>query len=159
MLKFFFKIALVILILFGIGNVTNYIMTGNTPDIEIPNLTDALSEKLKSIKDKKLVNDSYLYKWRDDKGIIHYSSEKPIENIRNLEQIKLSSDTNIVPAVSETEVTNNTTLQQLSEPTSTDFPENVYSPAAIEQLIDQAKDTQNLMNEQFDQQESIINSQ
>jgi uncharacterized protein DUF4124 len=160
MLKFFFKIALVILILLGLGNVTNYLMTGNTPDIEISKLTDSLSDKFKSIKIKKPVTDSYLYKWRDDKGVIHYTSEKPTGNIQNLEQIKLSSDTNIVPSVSETEVTNdNATHHQSSELTSTNVPTNIYSPEGVKQLIEQAKEVQNLTNEQFNQQENIINSQ
>jgi uncharacterized protein DUF4124 len=169
MLKFFFKIAMVLLILFGLASYANYLMTGNMPnilidkptlpDIKVSRLTDSLSDKFKSIKINKPVTDSYLYKWRDDKGVIHYTSEKPTENIQNLEQIKLSSDTNIVPAVSESEVTNdNTTQQQSSESTSIDFPTNVYSPEGVKQLIDQAKDVENLMNEQFDQQKNIINN-
>ncbi len=165
MLNFLFKIILVILILFGLGSYTNYLLTGKAPDIVInkptfpdikmPNLTETLSDKLSVIKEKKSAANTYLYKWRDTKGVMHYTSEKPPENIQNFESIKLSNDTNIIPAVSDSEVAHKKPAEQHAP--STNLPTNIYSPDGIKHLFDQAKDVQNLINDQFTQQENSIN--
>ena len=165
MLKFLFKIILVILILFGLGSYTNYLLTGKAPDIVInkptlpdikmSNLTETLSDKFSVIKEKKPAANTYLYKWRDTKGVMHYTSEKPPENIQNFESIKLSNDTNIIPAVSDNEVAHKKPAQQ--QVPSTNLPANIYSPEGIKHLFDQAKDVQNLMNDHSIQQEKSIN--
>lgn len=168
MLKLLLKIIFIIILLFGFSNYANYLVTGEPPEInikkltlpniEISKITDSISEKLESAREEiePAAKNTYLYKWRDEKGIIHYTSEKPSENIQNIESIKLSNDTNVVPAVSENK-TNSEKANQLQTP-STDLSENIYSPEGIIHLFDQAKDVQNLMNEQFSQQENIINS-
>jgi len=167
MLKFFFKLIFVFILLFGFSNYANYLATGKPPeinikktvlpDIDISNITDSISDKFESVKEEiePEVKDSYLYKWRDEKGVIHYTSEKPSENIQNLESIKLSNDTNVVPAVSE----NKSPPKENNKHSlpSAELPVNIYSPEGIKHLFDQAKDIQNLTNEQFNRQENIIN--
>ncbi len=165
MLKFLFKLILVILILFGLSSYTNYLLTGKTPDIainkptlpdiEISKLTDTLSDKFNIIEEKKPAANTYLYKWRDTKGVIHYTSKKPPENIQDFESIKLSNNTNVVPAVSDNEVIHEKQTQQQAP--SENLSTNIYSPEGIKKLFDQAKDVQNLMNDQFTQQENSIN--
>ncbi|MBL1140874.1 MAG: DUF4124 domain-containing protein [Proteobacteria bacterium] len=173
MFKLSLKIIIIIILLFGFSNYANYLITGNSPEISInkPVLPDinfseireSLSNKLES--DKKAIEpeikETYLYKWRDEKGVIHYTSEKPSEKTQSLESIKLSTQTNVVPAISEKDKTDRTTKQpespQQSSFPSTDLPANIYSPEGIKHLFDQAKDIQNLMNEQFSQQENAIN--
>jgi uncharacterized protein DUF4124 len=165
MLKFLFKISLPILILFGLGSYTNYLLTGKIPDIvtnkpiladiKMPELTSTLSDKFSILKEKEPVANTYLYKWRDTKGVIHYTNEKPPENIQNFESIKLSNDTNIVPTVSDNEAARKKPAQQQAP--STNLPTNIYSPKGIKHLFEQAKDVQNLMNNQFTQQENSIN--
>ncbi len=167
MMKFLFKIGLIFILLFGFSNYANYLVTGKSPeinfkkptlpDVDISKIKKSIFDKFESVKEevKPKEKDSYLYKWRDEKGIIHYTSEKPSENIQSLESIKLSNDTNVVPAVSENKTRSDNTNQQQAP--STDLPANVYSPERIKHLFDQAKGIQNLMNEQFDQQNNIIN--
>ncbi len=168
MLKFLFKIGFVILILFGLSSYANYLLTGKTPDIvinkptlpdiKISKLTETLSDKFSVIKEKKPVEENtYLYKWRDTKGVIHYTSEKPPENTQDFESIKINNDTNVIPAVSDKEVTHEKSTQQ--QIPSTDLPTNIYSPEGIKHLFDQAKGVQNLMNDQFTQQENSINGE
>ncbi len=171
MLKFLFKIILIIILLFGFSNYANYLVTGEKPeldinepilpDIDISKITDSISDKFESVKKEvqaqSEVKESYLYKWRDEKGVIHYTSEKPAENIRSLESIKLSNDTNVVPAVPVPQTSSAINNQQ--QALSTEAPTNVYSPEGIKHLFDQAKSIQNLMNEQFTQQENIINNE
>ena len=149
----------------------NYMMTGQAPELDIKTpelskiniskLTDSLSDKVDTVKDKITSEpekqETYLYKWRDENGVIHYTSEKPSTDIRNLESIKIDKQTNVVPAVSNNSQESQATQQQNISPTS-EMPTNVYSPEGIEQLFDHAKNVQNLIDEQFSQQEQIINN-
>lgn len=150
MLKLFLKLAIIVLILFGIGQYSSYLITGKTPDISInkprlPNinsseLKNSLSNKFNTINGEKPVVETYLYKWRDAKGVMHYASEKPSGNIQNLETIVIRSDTNVVPAVQESGAANReTTQQQALQSASTELSTNVYSAEGIKHLFDQAK--------------------
>jgi len=169
MKKIVLKVFLAACILFGLGNYASYLMTGKIPNIakqvpDIPNfnisrLTDSLSKKINLKNEDSIVEKKYLFKWRDAKGVIHYTSEKPLEDI-DYESIKLRNDINIVPAVSENEITNKEPIQQPPPMLPfTELPTNVYSPEGIEHLFNQAKDIQNLVNEQYGQQEKIINKE
>ncbi len=166
MLKFLLKITILVLLLFGVSNYTNYLVTGQAPeinidksalsDIKLSKLKNTISNKFNSAKKEKppIVKESYLYKWRDAKGVIHYTSEKPPEDVKNLESIKLSNDTNVVPSALENNAETQSTSTQLP---STNLPENIYSPEGIKHLFEQAKSIQSLMNDKFTQQENIIN--
>jgi hypothetical protein len=169
MLKFLYKIIFILILLFGIRIYTNYMMTGQTPtlsiskpelqNISISKLTDSLSDKVNVVKNKVTPDtkktETYLYKWRDKKGVIHYTSEKPSDEINNLESIKIDNQTNVVPAVSDNSA-NVDPIQEKSANSSTTMPNNLYSPEGVKQLFDQAKNVQNLMNEQFSQQEQAL---
>ena len=169
MTKFVLKAFLIACILFGLGNYASYLMTGklpsivrqppDIPDFNIPRLTDSLSTKFKLKNEERPAETKYLYKWRDAKGVIHYTSEKPSEDVDH-ETIRLSNDTNVVPAVSESEITGKKPVQQQPPKLpSTELPTNVYSPEGIEHIFNQAKDIQNLVNDQFSQQEQISNQE
>lgn len=165
MFKFLLKIIFIIVLSFGFSNYANYLVTGKVPEINItaPKLDDINFSEIKESIFHKLdsetkkvepeIKETYLYKWRDEKGVIHYTSEKPSEKIQNLESIKLSNQTNVVPAVSETTPASEKRDSKLP---STNLPENIYSPDGIKHLFEQAKDIHNLMNEQFSQQEDVI---
>lgn len=170
MLKILFKVIIAILIFVGLGYYSNYLMTGKTPsidinklttpDINISKFTDTFSKKIETIKQDISPKETSLYKWKDAKGVIHYTSEKPSGDIQDLESIKLSSDTNIIPSVSAPAPINDSSERSSSHQqtqTTTEAPSNIYSPEGIKNLINEAKDVQNLMNEQFNQQENLIN--
>lgn len=156
-MTFLFKITIVVLLLFGIRNYTNYFMTDQVPeinseqstlsDINISDLKSSISKQLKTTKKEKpvTVKETYLYKWRDTKGIIHYTSEKPLE------------DVNVVPSVSENNTETQSAPTQHAELPSTNFPKNIYSPEGIKHLFEQAKSVQSLMDKQFSQQENSVN--
>lgn len=145
--------------------------TGETPtlsiskpelqNINISKLADSLSDKVDAVKNrvtpKTKKTETYLYKWRDEKGVIHYTSEKPADEIKNLESIKIDNQTNVVPAVSDNSA-NVEPRQEQSANSSTTIPNNLYSPEGVKQLFDQAKNVQNLMNEQFSQQEQVLDN-
>ena len=166
MTRLILKTFFIACILYGLGNYASYLMTGRLPSIvkqppEIPafnisKLTKSISTKLRINSEEKDTENKYLYKWRDTNGVMHYTSDKPQKDI-NYESIRLSNDTNVVPAVSESDTTSEHPVQQ--QLPSTEMPANVYSPEGIEQLFNQAKDIQNLVNEQFEQQEVISNQE
>lgn len=168
MIKFVLKTLLISAILIGIGLYVNYLLTGNTPSLVIqkpsmPNLNlSKISESATDLFDlsgEELSDTKYLYKWRDTKGIIHYTSEKPAADIK-VETIKLSNATNIVPAVSTANTNQNVPQKQLPETVNSDESNaNIYSPQGIEQLFDQANDVKNLMNEHYDQQRTSSEQQ
>jgi hypothetical protein len=149
----------------------NYMMTGQTPElninppelknIDISKLTDSLSDKVNSVKGKITPEtekkETYLYKWRDEKGIIHYTSEKPKAQINKLETIKIDNQTNVVPAVSD-ESPSIKSPQQQNTQVSSEIPTNVYSADGIKQLFDQAKNIQNQVNEQYEEIERAGNN-
>jgi hypothetical protein len=168
MTKFVLKILLVSAILIGIGFYVNYLLTGNSLNLALqnpsmPNLNiSKISESVANIFDlngEESPDTKYLYKWRDAKGIIHYTSEKPAAGT-TVEKIELSNETNIVPAASTTITNQNephTQLQQTVD--SGEHGVNIRSPQSIEQLFDQANDIKNLINEQYDQQKKSSEQQ
>ncbi|MFT5395267.1 MAG: hypothetical protein ACI85N_000451 [Gammaproteobacteria bacterium] len=161
MTKFVLRTLVISAILIGLGLYVNYLLTGNTPNLVIqkPSIPDLnLSKISESATDLFDLNGDassdtkYLYKWRDAKGIIHYASEKPAADIE-IEKIKLSSETNIVPAVSTADTNQNAPQIQLPQSVNVDKSnENFYSPQGIEQLFDQANDVKNRINEHYDPQ-------
>lgn len=158
------------ILIFGVSLYAKYLMTGQTPELNInqknlPNIsvskiTNSISNKVTFVKDKVSTTnekkEAYFYKWRDQKGIIHYTSEKPaIEvEVNKLETIKIDNQTNVVPAVSDNSAEVESIHQQKQQTTSS-IPDNPYSSKGIKQLMNQAKDVQNLMNEHIHQQEQI----
>ena len=149
-----------------------YLMTGQTPDfnlnksdlaeINLSDITDTISDKVESVKEKAIPESNKseisLYKWRDEKGVIHYTSEKPTSEVKKLETIKIDNQTNVMPAVSDAERGESPSSVQTTQQSTPLIPENLYSPEGVKQLIDQAKDVQNLVNEHYDQQQEIINN-
>lgn len=166
MTRLILKGILIACILFGLGSYASYLTTGKLPDIvkqpteisefNVSKLTESISTKFKSITEEGITESRYLYKWRDANGVMHYTSDKPSEDI-HFESIKLSNDTNVVPAVSAKAVTMEETTQQQSH--VSEIPSNVSSVEGIEHLFEQAKDIQNLVNEQFSQQDVMSNQE
>lgn len=161
MTKFVLKTLFISSILIGVGLYANYLLTGNSPNLVLPkpSMADLNLSKISGsatdlfdLNGEESTDTKYLYKWRDAKGIIHYTSVKPDAGI-NVETIELSSETNIVPAVSTTNTNQNVPHTQLPQTGDTDDSGlNIYSPQGIEDFFDQANDVKSLMNEHYDQQ-------
>lgn len=161
MIKIVLKILLISFILTGIGLYVSYLMTGNLPNFALQKANYSeldpakIAESATNLFDfsgEKTPDTKYLYKWRDAKGIIHYTSEKPAADIE-IKTIKLSSDTNIVPAVSAADTVENPSHSLVTEiQDAADSRANLYTPQGIEQLFEEANDEKNLMNERYDQQ-------
>jgi len=158
MTKFVIKTLIISIILIGIGFYVYYLKTGNMTNsvIQEPNISDLNLSKITSsatnllnLKRNESSDTKYLYKWRNSKGIIHYTSEKPAADIA-VETIELSSDTNIVPAVTEANINQTDPQSQLPQNENTaESNANLYLPQGLEQLFDQADSVKNLINEHY----------
>gem|GEM_PF-1876214 len=168
MIKIVLKILLISSISIGIGLYANYLMTGDLPNLvlhksnmPVPGLSK-ISESVTKLFDfsgEGSSDSKYLYKWRNAKGIIHYTSEKPAADIE-VETIELSRDTNIVPAVSEASIKQNDSHKPSPETRNLDVSAvNHYSPQGIEQLFDQANNVKDIVNEHYEQQNSSSKQQ
>jgi len=128
------------------------------PDLNLSKISESATD-LFDLNGEASSATKYLYKWRDPKGIIHYTSDKPAAGI-TVETIKLSSETNIVPADSTGNVGENAPQRQVPQAVNSDKTSaNLYSPQGVEQLFDQANDVKNLINEHYDQQSTSSEQQ
>jgi hypothetical protein len=151
MFKVLLKIIFTIILILGLGNYAYYLQTGKTLDIKkteiseikLPEIDNILPDTLRP-KNKE----STLYKWRDENGVIYYTSEKPEEEVRNLEIIKFNHETNVVPSIPTDQTIDKTTSNI----------ETVANPIEnIDQLFKQAENVQEQVDERTEAMEDIIN--
>ena len=179
--KILLKVSLIAFMAFGLITYVNYLMTGQVPAIfrQTPHLSDFKSHGVKeSLSDKatqfkETINEkldaipsitgnskSTLYKWRDEKGQLNYTNDPPPKGIK-FEKIILDSRTNVIPSIkssknTEVETSKPSPTMQTERTHSFNKPSDLYSPEGIEQLINQAKDVQNLVDERYKNQQKMI---
>ncbi len=152
--KMVFKMVLMLAIVVGISNYMLYIMTGKTPfsasDIKMPDLS---APDIKSIANG---GKTTAYKWKDENGVIHYSSEPPPEQ-QQVEVLEVDGNVNLVQGLREQEEIPGPS----QNPEGTiDMPSgNVYSPENIQKLIRDAKEVQQKLNERYSEQEKIMSGE
>ena len=166
MFKLIAKLALIVALLTALLWYIHYLMTGESSVMPIPNsdifdlskISDmsaaTITEKIAAVKTGKRDDDTnYIYKWRAENGVIHYTSEQPAAGI-HYESIPYHKETNVIPA------TTTKTLQQTTdtEPNPESNPQNVYSIDGINQLFDQANAVQEQVNQRFNRQQGLIQS-
>lgn len=127
------------------------------PELGAPRLpeavsADAIKKRLGLASDEAPATDdlttSTVYKWRNGKGELQYTSDRPPDGIA-YETLALRSDTNVVAAVQappppaeEAPGDKNAAEGGLIEDLT-----SVYSPGKVKELIDQAKQVQKLSRE------------
>lgn len=138
------KCIVMILLALGVSNYLIYIKTGKLPfsldkipSISTPSFNDAPS----FISGRK----EQAYKWTDENGVTHYSSEAPKEVNNQAQIIEVDPDTNLVQG-----------LRMDKEAAPTGLPTgSVYNPKNVKKLMDDAKAVQEKMNERSKQLEGI----
>lgn len=146
MYKLIFKVCLMLGLMLGISNYMMYIMTGKTPFSSPKDLLPDFSPTLTKMTPK--LSKETVYKWTDDKGRVHYSSD-PIHNQANVEKMQVDPNLNVMDSV---EIPKNS---DRSKP-NINLPEgNIYTPDKIQQLVKDAKNVQNLMDDRAKQFEGI----
>lgn len=146
--KLVIKVIVLVVVMVGISNYAVYLMTGRSPfsakDIALPSIS---VPKLPAGKDTA-------YKWVDEKGVVHYSTEPPPQAAANAQKIEVDPNQNLVKGVEPA-------AESSGEPVDQTAPtlQSPYSPGAAQKLIEDAKNVQNLLNERYEMQKKIIDAQ
>ena len=149
MAKMIFKMVVMLAVVVGVSNYALYIMTGKTPfsanDLKMPDISAPNVDSL--VNGGKTT----AYKWTDENGVVHYSSEPPPEQ-QQVEVLEVDPNVNLVQGVQKKEEVPGPGSQP-----ALDLPGgNVYSPKNVQKLIQDAKDVQQKLNERYQEQEKIV---
>lgn len=149
MAKMIFKMVVMLVVVVGVSNYALYIMTGKTPfsanDLKMPDISAPSVDSL--VNGGKTT----AYKWTDENGVVHYSSEPPPEK-QQVEVLEVDPNVNLVQGIQKKEEVPGPGSQP-----SLDLPSgNVYSPENVQKLIQDAKDVQQKLNERYKEQEKIV---
>lgn len=149
MAKIIFKMVVMLVVVVGVSNYALYIMTGKTPfsanDLKMPDISAPGVDSL--VNGGKTT----AFKWTDENGVVHYSSEPPPEH-QQVEVLEIDPNVNLVQGVQKKEEVPGPGPQP-----ALDLPSgNVYSPENVQKLIQDAKDVQKKLNERYQEQEKIV---
>lgn len=149
MAKIVLKMVVMLVVVMGVSNYALYIMTGKTPfsasDLKMPDIS--------AHSVNPLVNGgkTTAYKWTDENGVVHYSSEPPPEH-QQVEVLEVDPNINLMQGVQKKEEVPGPTSQPALELPSG----NIYNPKNVQKLIQDAKDVQQKLNERYKEQEKIM---
>ena len=137
----------------GIGNYILYVKTGKSP-LGMENIFGNGSGTAANPVSTLLDNTSQpkketVYKWVDENGKTHYGEAPPELDESKAEKIVVNPNKNIIDAPAKAEKVKAST----SPATSQDLN---YSPERIKQLMDDAKNVENLLNERKTAQDGAI---
>ena len=115
-------------------------------DLKMPNL--ALPEVPDAVKGAGLKQDGkdVIYKWKDAKGVLHFSSKPPPTGIEYTSK-GYDPNTNLIQSV---EIEEEKPVEAFAEAPNIEKPSdlvNVYSPDKIEKLMKDANNVQKLLNQ------------
>ena len=154
MAKIILKMVVMLVVVVGVSNYALYIMTGKTPfstnNLKMPDISAPSVDSL--VNGGKTT----AYKWTDENGVVHYSSEPPPEH-RQVEVLEVDPNVNLVQGVEKKEEIAGPGSQGPGSQPALDLPGgNVYSPENVQKLIQDAKDVQQKLNERYKEQEKIV---
>ncbi len=159
--KLIIKIVIMLVIVTGMSNYVMYIMTGKTPfssiDFSLPNFSfSSLKSEVGEITGDigatvpGVPSDNQtVYKWVDANGVTQYTSEPPPAG-QEFTSLNLDPNTNIVQGLKPK------TPEAAPEKPAADMPQAPMMPSNAKQLIEDAKNVQNLLNERFEKQEEAL---
>ncbi|WP_052692027.1 DUF4124 domain-containing protein [Teredinibacter purpureus] len=145
------KILVMVGLMFGVSNYIMYVMTGKSPfsaempSLSIPSILNTDSA-LPSTKDTA-------YKWTDEKGVVHYSSEPPPETTQQVKKLEVDPNVNLIQGLD---------VPEGVAPTATPSNDTLvtpYTPTGAQKLLEDAKDVQRILDERFERQKAIIDAE
>ncbi len=123
------------------------------PEISLPSLPDKI--KNEGGNSASTSND-IIYKWRDEKGELHFSSTPPPEGIEFTAK-GYDPNANLIQSV---KVITESPKQLRRENTQVQKPSDIgspYSPAKVEKLYNDAQNIQKLLNDRQKKQDALLN--
>lgn len=169
--KLIFKAVLVAGIMLGLSSYAGYLMTGKLPFSFLKNipgdLRSSAQEKLSELKTLDTVKsrpteqgealgtgDATIYKWRDDEGVLHYTSEPPPQGAHST-VVKLDPNVNVLSAVKPAKPEAQPAKPEKQEPPAEGL-SNPYTPEGVKDIMEKAKKTQQQMQERMEQQQKAL---
>ncbi len=155
MTKLIIKTLIMLTIVIGISNYVLYIKTGKMPfnldtlfssnssggSTTVPALPQLLNNSSKPVKEE-------VYKWVDDKGVTHFSKQKPPET-KNAESIEVGNNINLMKGVP--------VAKREASKTQINTDDFSYNPKNVKKLIDDAQNVEKLLNDRYKEQEKTLN--
>lgn len=138
------KVAILLIVVAGVSHYGLYFMTG---EYLFSSQGLASNFKVPSLKRSPLQSNDQVYKWTDENGVVHYSSDAPTAQEAKI--IEVDPNTNLIQGLESVKKVPEdppATEAQRKQPQG-----NVYHPATIHKLIDDAKNVQNTLNERYQQ--------
>ncbi len=111
----------------------------NVPDFDVTKISELVTKHKPASDDNQSAR---VHKWRDSDGHTHYTSDPPPQGIQS-EMLSIRPDTNVVPAVKLPQPSKQVIKPKLQK----DSVGSVYSPGNPGQLIDDARNVQNVLND------------
>jgi len=122
------------------------------PDITLPQLPETIKNtEINSVTDSNDV----IYKWRDSKGELHFSSSPPSEGIRYTSK-GYDPNTNLIQSVNIPDEKPEQVVEQAPQIKKPSDIGNPYSPEKVEKLMEDAQNIQKLLNDRISKQEALI---
>jgi len=152
--KFFVKLLLKAGIALGVMFIGyKYILTGDMGGFQIPGTEGVGKQTQKGItriENAVVDKDVTVYQWVDDKGTTHYGSAPPTGQGHYTKK-EIHTDTNLLNAFQAPEPEEKPTQKSRSSQVG-----SVYSPEAVEKLMDDAKGIEDLLEERTKEQNKIL---
>ncbi len=126
------------------------------PEFSLPKIPDAIKTK-DSGSSVSTSGKDIIYKWRDQKGELHFSSSPPPEGIEY--SVKgYDPNTNLIQSVKiRTEETEQPGQPEIETQTKKPLDiGNPYSPQKVEKLIEDAQNIEKLLNDRLKKQQALI---
>ena len=138
---------MVLVVAGGASSYFLYLVTGQSPlaKLKFPAFSRVDADFINPLKNKS----EQAYKWVDEKGITHYSTEAPVKE-QAVEVLEVNTETNIIQGVELRQQEEQTDINALEGP--------VYNPENIKKLVDNAKNVEKVLQERHEKQEQIINN-
>ena len=123
-----------------------YDSLAHMPDLDLDEVTASAPNTIKNaISDEKV----QVYRWRDENGVMQFSSTPPQDALA--ERVELDPNSNIMQAVS---------VEKIAEPEKkgvTNRPQSPYTARRLKKVMDDAKDVESLLKQRHEQQQEVIN--
>ena len=140
--KLILKIAVMMFIVLGISNYMMYLTTGKSP---FSFSGKAALPELGSSKNLLPARKETAYRWRDENGVIHYSSEPPPN--AEAEKLEVDPSTNLIQGL---ELKEKQASEDKEKPAEPEMPKaNPYNPETIKKLFDDAKKVQETLDQRY----------
>lgn len=152
MKKLLFKVVVLVAVMLA---VPYYLLGGGSLPDFMKGISQEAPNKPMNISNAVTDKDVTVYKWVDDQGRTHFSSTPPTG--QETETMQLRADANVVQAVKtpdkeEEEAAAGSVLSLGKAASDGEGLPNPYSPEGVKQLIEDAKNVQELLNKRYQQQ-------